>query len=312
MIDFRYHLISLIAVFLALGLGILMGSVVLSEQYVERLQRRVEEFGRSLDESRKEVSLLEQRVDALQGFALEAEPLLVDGALAGEEVVAVVLDGTDPALMDGISEAVESAGGTLVSTISLTGKFELADQPERDQLATILGSSSADPVALREEAASAVGDRSAAAASAGVGAGPSGAGRRLVTLLDDLQENDFIGVSSAEDVPVPSGAAFLVAGGSEAEPVDGAVAMGVELAKALSRRGRAVMVATTTDAAWDLVKAVRDEPAGASIATADHADTTPGRIAVVLGLGLALDGVVDHYGTDAGAATILPRPTPLS
>ena len=123
MIDFRYHLISLIAVFLALGLGILMGSVVLSEKYVQRLERRVEDLAGSLDASREEVSVLEGRVDGLQEFARESEPLLVGDALAGEEIVAFVLDGTDPVLMDGLSDSIEGAGGTLVATISTTERF---------------------------------------------------------------------------------------------------------------------------------------------------------------------------------------------
>jgi hypothetical protein len=37
MIDFRYHLISIVAVFLALGIGILMGSYVLGEGLVKQL-----------------------------------------------------------------------------------------------------------------------------------------------------------------------------------------------------------------------------------------------------------------------------------
>lgn len=311
MIDFRYHLISLIAVFLALGLGILMGSVVLSEKYVERLERRVEDLAESLDASRQEVGLLEQRVDGLQDFAREAEPLLVEDALAGEEVVAFVMDGTSPALMDGIGDSIDDAGGSLISTITLTGRFDLQDQPERDQLASILGSSSATAAGLREEAGMLLGDRAAAAAAATVGTGSeAGPARRLMVLLDELQEEGFIGVSSGEEVPVPSGASFVVAGGGPDEPAEGTVSLGVNLATALSGRGRAVLVATTSQSTWDLVAAVRDDPAGVSIATVDHAETVPGRIAAVLGLDMAIDGIVDHYGTGAGATTILPPPSP--
>ena len=312
MIDFRYHLISLIAVFLALGLGILMGSVVLSEKYVERLERRVDDLAKSLDESREEVSVLEGRVDGLQDFARESEPLLIEGALAGEEVVAFVLDGTDPALMEGLTESVQAAGGTLVSTISITDRFELQDQPERDQLALILGSSSSEPAELRSEAATQLGDRAAGAAAAAVAPARGGPARRLMGLLEQLQTEEFVGVSSGEEVPVPSGASFIVAAGSTTKPAPGAVAFGLDLAAALTGRGRAVMVTTTSESVWDLVASVRDEPVGVSISTVDHADTVPGRVAAVLGLDLAIQGVYDHYGTDPGATRILPQPTPDS
>jgi len=39
MINFRFHLVSLIAVFLALGLGILVGSTVVDQVIVDRLDR---------------------------------------------------------------------------------------------------------------------------------------------------------------------------------------------------------------------------------------------------------------------------------
>lgn len=312
MIDFRYHLISLIAVFLALGLGILMGSVVLSEKYVQRLERRVEDLAGSLDASREEVSVLEQRVDGLQEFARESEPLLVGDVLAGEEIVAFVLDGTDPPVVDGLSDSIEAAGGTLVSTISTTDRFELQDQPERDQLALILGSSAALGADLREEAATQLGDRAAAAASAGISARTTGPARRLIMLLEDLQEEEFLGVSTREEMPIPSGASFLLVGGSTSEPPAGAVNFGLDLAAALTGRGRAVLVAAPSSSAWQLVDTMRDDPAGVSVATVDHADTVPGRIAAMLGLQMAIDGVYDHYGTDPGATSILPPPTPDS
>ena len=42
MINFRFHLISLIAVFLALAVGVVMGYAVLGSPTVETLQGRVE------------------------------------------------------------------------------------------------------------------------------------------------------------------------------------------------------------------------------------------------------------------------------
>src|SRR5919106_5710465 len=105
MIDFRYHLISLIAVFLALGLGILMGSVVLDEQLVERLEGRVRGFAESNDQLRRRVSEFDDRVDALTAFTTEAEGRLLGGALTDQRVVAVEVEGTDGSAIDGLREA---------------------------------------------------------------------------------------------------------------------------------------------------------------------------------------------------------------
>ncbi len=312
MIDFRYHLISLIAVFLALGLGILMGSVVLSEKYVARLEARVERFEEEVEGRRQEISLLNDRVDAFQEFALESQPRLVEGALAGREVVVFELDGTDEQLTDGLAETIETAGGTVVSTITLTDRFTLEDQPERDQLALLLGSASDQATELRAELGSQLGTRAAAAAAAAVDAERGGlAAQRLRELLDELREAEFVGVSSLQDVAVPSGASFVIAGGSEEAPREGAVPLGLSLAGGLTELEAPVVVAEPTASAWGLAAAVREEGTlGAAVSTADHADTVPGRVATVLALDLTIDGVMGHYGTRDGAASVVPPPTP--
>ena len=311
MIDFRYHLISLIAVFLALGLGILMGSVVLSEKYVERLENRVAQFEEEVDARREEVSELNDRIDSFQEFALESQPRLIDGALAGEEVVLFETDGTDDAFLETLSETVEQAGGTVASTITLTDRFALSDQPERDQLALILGSPLGEAPELRTRAGGLLGTRAAGAAAFRVGPGSGGAQtQRLMSLLESLEDEGFIGISSSEEMPIPAGASFVVAGGSTEERFEGAVELSKALALGLTERERAVLVAEPTTSVWELVQEVRDDgQLSAAVSTADHAETVPGRVAVVLGLDMAIEGLLGHYGVADGASGVIPPPT---
>jgi hypothetical protein len=312
LIDFRYHLISLIAVFLALGLGILMGSVVLSEKYVQRLENRVAQFEEEVDARRGEISDLNDRLDAFQEYAVESQPRLIDGALAGEEVVLVQTDGTDEAFLEGMAEAVEEARGTLVSTITLTDRFALADQPERDGLAAILGSVSTEATDLRDEAGTQLGERIAAVAASRPDATfGDAAAQRLTTLTRTLEDEGFLGVSSNQETFVPAGASFIVAGGSTEERFEGAVDLTKALALGLSDRERAVMVAEPSTSTWELVQAVRDDGSlSAAVSSADHAETVPGRVAVVLGLEMTIDGLLGHYGVADGAAGVIPPPTP--
>lgn len=312
MIDFRYHLISLIAVFLALGLGILIGSVVLSEKYVQRLENRVAQFEEEVDARRLEVSELNDRLDSFQEFAVEAEARLLAGALAGEEVVALQTDATDEALVEGLAEAVEEAGGTLASTITLTDSFALTEQAQLEELALILGSTATEAPELRAEAAALLGQRIAAVAASRVDAAFGDvAAQRLMLLMRALEEGGFIGVSTSEQTPVPAGASFLVAGGSSEDPFEGAVALTKALALGLSDRDRAVMVVEPSTTTWQLVQAVRqDGGLNAAVSTADHAETVPGHVAVVLGLEMTIDGLLGHYGVADGASGVIPPPTP--
>lgn len=312
MIDFRYHLISLIAVFLALGLGILMGSVVLSEKYVERLEKRVTDFEEEVDARRQEVSELNDRIDAFQEFAIESQPRLVEGALSGEEIVAFETVATDEGLLEGLAEIIDEAGGTLVSTITLTDRFALADEAERDRLALMLGSAASEASELRARAGGLLGERVAAVSAARVDASfGNAAAQRLNLLMRSLEDEGFIGVSTSAATPIPAGASFIVAGGATEEPFDGAVELMAALALGLSDRDRAVMVVEPTTSTWQLVEAVRDDGRlDAAVSTADHAETTPGRVAVVLGLEMTIDGLLGHYGVADGASGVIPPPTP--
>jgi hypothetical protein len=311
LIDFRYHLISLIAVFLALGLGILMGSVVLSEKYVQRLENRVAQFEEEVDARRQEVSELNDRIDSFQEFALESQPRLIDGALAGEEVVLFETDGTDDRFLEALAETVEQAGGTVVSTITLTDRFALSDQIERDQMALILSSPLGEAADLRARAGSLLGRRAAAAAASAVAPGSGDAqAQRLMTLVDSFEDEGFVGISSSEERPIPAGASFVVAGGSTDQRFEGAVELSKALALGLSERERAVMVVEPTSSVWELVQEVRDDgQLSAAVSSADHAETVPGRVAVVLGLEMAIDGLLGHYGVTDGASGVIPPPT---
>lgn len=297
--------------FLALGLGILMGSVVLSDRYVERLENRVKGIEGQLDERREDIVLLNERLDVLQDFSVEAQTRLLDRALIGQEVVAIELPRTDGRLRDTLIDAIEGGDGALASTIRLTERFTLEDEQARSDLASILRSQSSDPELLRSAAASSFGQKAAAAAER-LASGRGGfGGSRFEAFIEELQAADFVDVTSDDEPLVPPGAVFMILGGAPDEATEGVVDLATELATALAGRGSAVVVTETSDSVWDLVQAVRDDAdAGAAVTTVEAGESVPGRIAVVLGLQRTIDGVTGHYGNGEGATAIVPPPTP--
>jgi hypothetical protein len=313
LIDFRYHLISLVAVFLALGLGILMGSVVLDQQLVNRLNTRLDGLEARLNERRAEVEDLSKRIDAFQEFAAAAEPELVSGALEGEQIVAVLIEGTDGSVLDQISDSIQTAGGTIAAKVTLTDRFALRDQAERDQLALILRSTSGSAADLRIEAGTELGSRAAAAAARrDLPRGAFSPDERLEDLVDQLQQADFLGVSrTSPNQTVPPGASFLIVGGGS-DPLDWrATDLALAMANAIADRGVTVVAAEPSNSVWRFTAAFRsDGKASAQVTTVDHAETIPGRVAVTLAIKAALDGMTGHYGSNSDASTVLPEPSP--
>ena len=308
MIDFRYHLISLIAVFLALGLGILMGSVVLDDRLVERLQDRVSETIRSNGDLRARINDLDGRLTAFDEFATEAQGPLVGDRLVGQTVVLIEIDGTDGGTVEDVRETIEQAGGEVATSLLLTERFALSDPTERDQLALILGSSADSVRELQTEVGTTLGQRMAAAASRNAERGGA-VNARFEQLIEELRENDYIGVDSDEDSAiVPAGTVFLFLGGSETEPPFDPVLLSLSLANSLADSGAPVLVAGSTRGTWGFVDAFRDDgKAQTQVSTVDNADTVPGRIAVALALEEARRGLVGHYGQRDGAEQAIPE-----
>lgn len=119
MIDFRDHLISIIAVFLALGIGMLVGSAVSGNEVLSEKQAVVvadlrREYGalRAREKAlTQRVMLLEEQARADDAFATGILPVVVEGRLAGMEVAVVSTRADRP---DGytrpVADALSAAG----------------------------------------------------------------------------------------------------------------------------------------------------------------------------------------------------------
>ncbi|MDQ3784329.1 MAG: copper transporter [Actinomycetota bacterium] len=310
MIDFRYHLISLVAVFLALGLGILLGSAVLGENLTSRLRSAVEDVEASNDRLRAANAEMGRRIESDNLFAQRAEPVLVDDSLTGQEVVVFELARSDGALLTGVREAIETAGGSISSIVALSDKFALKDEQSRLDLARITGTSSTEPDELRIEAGALIGSR---AADAGAPGRTSAGDRRLERMTEQLETLGFAEVNRVGgDDLVPEDALFVVAGGGAEEPPYEEAGLTAALAEGLAAGSAGVLAAEAREGIWGAASAVRaDDEASALVATVDQADVAQGRIAVALGLDLAAEGTLGHWGSGPGSSGgVIPEPAP--
>src|SRR5689334_18178152 len=110
MINFRFHIISLIAVFLALGLGILFGSAVGKPTIVESLNREINRVEKKADARNAENAQLRAEVQQLNGYIHDSAPYMVQERLAGAEVVVIAERGVSDHTLDGIVQLLRAAG----------------------------------------------------------------------------------------------------------------------------------------------------------------------------------------------------------
>lgn len=143
LINLRYHIVSITAVFLALGIGLAFGAAFIDRATVGTLDANLtslEGQNRDLEAVNRR---LEERIDAADAAAEEFDelgiPQLVDGRLAEVPVLLIATRGVDEEVVDAAAGAVVAAGATFAGTLWLTGRLTLADDGAREDLALLLG-----------------------------------------------------------------------------------------------------------------------------------------------------------------------------
>jgi hypothetical protein len=122
-IDFRYHLVSIVAVFLALALGIVLGTTALNGPLVHGLQRTETALKNKAASLRSDKQSLQNRINGDAQFASAAAPHLLEGLLTDRQVVVVTAPGADSATVSGVTAAVRQAGGTVTGPVALSQQF---------------------------------------------------------------------------------------------------------------------------------------------------------------------------------------------
>lgn len=332
MINFRYHVVSLTAVFLALAVGLVLGSTVLNGPTLDALESRVNTLGRDNSQLREQYSLLEEEVEREQDFAAEAAPLLLEGELTGRRITPLVLPGGEE-YADGVVETLRMAGAQVGGQVRLTEKFthpqhrltELLDIAHRALPASVdaeelpansdgVESSAAllaavlfdradpDDVAAGSEEAEQPADGDAVGGTVPV------EDRRTVlsayAAAEYLEHDDEID-APAELVVVVSGAP---AAESDADDRNQAMLVTVEQFAAF---GPVAVAASRAAGEDNVVVQIRSHPELAdTVSTVDNASTPQGHVAVGLTVARHLDGAVGHFGIGDGAERLLPEASP--
>ena len=316
MIDFRYHLVSIVSIFLALAVGIVLGAGPLKGDLGARLTQETTALRADKAALRTQLDAAQRGTDARDSFSSAVAPGIIKAQLTGNTVALVIAPGADSDLVKNTTASLVAAGAKVGSTVTLTDSW--ADPAKRtfrstlaDQLAALvkapLVANNSDELAAAVLARAILGgkdhstERVAPAASAA---------------LDGLKAGDLVKVSP--DQIVPSSSAVIVGGpvkGSSQQDIDARLASYVQLVRSLESAGSGALVVTLSNAvnlkdSADLVTAVRkDSDAVKVVSTVDDADLPMGQITVVLALAQQYSGGNGQYGLAADAKSIAPDMT---
>jgi Copper transport outer membrane protein, MctB len=311
-IDFRYHLVSLIAVFLAIALGIVIGTTQLNGKVLDDLRGQVsslEQDKRGLEDGTQQ---LQAQRDDDNAFQTAVAPALVNGALTGRSVVLVVTD--DQVSSDTIKEVtalVGQAGGTVNGTVRLQPAYS---DPSKASALENYVTGGGLPTSVTLPANGDAGQLTASVLAQVLMtklAGPTPSTADLSSVLAGLSALDVLAQDTASVTPA-NFAIVLTAGSFKADDADQRNAALAELAAALDAAGEGAVVAGDPASATDngLVGVLRNDPTtSAAVSTVDNVDTIAGQISTVLALGREGEGTSGKYGTGQDTQPVPPVPS---
>jgi hypothetical protein len=305
LISFRYHLVSIVGIFLAFALGIAVGTAALNGAVTDGLRSQVNSLRDTRDNLQTENSQLNKQVAAQDSFAQLYGPGLAAGALTGQTVAIIETPGANDSNGDAIAAEVQAAGGKVTGRISLTADYV---DPARAADIRSLATGSAHPVGLQLPATDDAGQLGGALLAYVLVGSPTEADIQQV--LAGFAALQMVKVKGSA-VTAANLAIVVTAGAENSGSNTTAVTMLSSLASQLDSQGKGTVVAGNTPSAskGGLVYAIRnDATVSHAVSTVDDADTSLGQLTTILALAQQKAGASGQYGSAAGADSIAPAP----
>lgn len=299
MISFRYHLVSIIAVFLALALGIVVGTTGLNGEILKNLKQEVKSLRADNGNLRTTNADLGKRADNADSAVSAYEPKVLAGSLTNRTVAVLSAPGVPDALRSGVEAGVKAAGGKVISRIMLSNAY--LDPQRQQDLREFATKGSGTPPGLQLPVTS---DATVlAGALLAYVFGGKGAPTDLTQVLSGLSTLGMLRVEGA----TPKPAQLTIVLDTGALPVNDPRAKAMpSLVRELARAGMRTVVAGDAPAATEqgLIAVVRADSALArTVSTVDNADTALGQVSTVLALASATPA---QYGTGSGVDRLFP------
>ena len=131
MFDFRYHLVSLTAVFLALVIGILVGIGISGRGFVDQAERKrlngdIADLRSQLEFEKTRSGELQRRERADQDVIGAAYPVLVQARLKEKRIAVLFVGSNDQPFAFAVGQAVRDAGGQVSRSRALRVPIDAA------------------------------------------------------------------------------------------------------------------------------------------------------------------------------------------
>ncbi|AQS58523.1 copper transporter [Desulforamulus ferrireducens] len=284
-IDYRYHIASLVAVFIALGIGILVGSAVLgNDGIVERQKQLADRLEAQLEELRQKNEAVQARANNLEidnniqkQFEKQVLPPLISGKLTGKRLA--IVETNSYGFRDDLVNTLAMAGATVQSVTTILDGFDLTDHKER--LISELG--------IKEQSENEIIGFLATETARGILTGEKQA------LLNTLAQAELLKLSGDYGVPVD---AVIFIGGSQDQTLVKTEIVDYPMIDYFLQQKIPVFGVEETNVTYSYMKAYQKK----RMSTVDNVESVPGQLALVM----SIADKPGHYGVKPTAQQLLP------
>ncbi|WP_433790937.1 copper transporter [Actinoplanes sp. CA-252034] len=319
MINFRYHVVSLTAVFLALAIGLVVGTAALNGPVSENLRNNLEALNKDNNVRREQVNQLNESVNRSQEFASQIAPGLLSGKLSGRKIAVVALPGTEDHT-EGVVKMLTVAGATITARVRMEDKFFdpgtvndllfLVDELSQPSISVTGLPRNSDGV----ETASALLALALLQGTPSTSTSPPVSTPTAEDVTAVLSAFTQPGYLTAEEGATGGAEAIVLVAGVPATDKDAEKKsrFALTMAGELSRVPRMLVVAGDNAGDGNLVSGIRNDPTLLTrISTVDNVSTVQGQVTTALvTVERVTQNKVGQYGLAAGATSIVPSAAP--
>ncbi|TDB38955.1 MAG: hypothetical protein D9V44_04590 [Actinobacteria bacterium] len=286
MYNLRYHVASLVAVFLALTVGLVLGTVVAERGTLEgQSSTLVADLQKQFAQIQKDNADLRSGLERDRTFAEDVVPALTAGSLDGKTIVVLVNSGRSNGL-SAAAKAIETAGGTAIVLTQESAGMGL-DETIPEELPALLGGSFVGEAAPASDAFKDAVAEAVATELRRTGDRP---------VLDVLLKSGAISSDARSDFAGVDGCVLMTAFGGQ--PDD----LAARVAGALGVHGATIVGAEATSQ----VTGVAAESVDRGFSALDNVDTPQGSFSLVWLLAGRASG---YFGVGPGADAVYPAVT---
>ena len=332
MIDFRYHLVSIVAVFLALAIGIVLGSTELQGPTYNFLSHTTAKLQNQLDQATSQRDAAQQQASEDEAYAQAVEPAVLHDLLTGQQLLIVTEPGAQSSVVSGIITAATDAGAHVTGQINLAPKFFDTSGTTQDSLnTTTLDVAQTANITLdtsatyQQQAAQVIASEILTTSAGSTSSGSSGSqsaggdqGANAGTMLQAYAASQFLSITGQPATP----ATLVIVVTPQNAPSDGNAdqldQVLIPLVQELAAKSAATVVvgSSSGSGAGSPMAVLRSNNVSNQVSTVDDADLFSGQTVAIQALAVRLStGKVGSYGFTANGATAIapsPAPTPTA